>query len=82
MAYSGSLGMTSVGNEPSPYDMAEYNTAGLPSEAAARALEREAGPGGWEGGRGGRGRRGSSGGRGRGAGRGGGGGGGYRGRRN
>lgn len=82
LAYSGSLGMTSVGNGPSPYDMAEYNTAGLPSEAAARALEREAGPGGWGGGRGGRGRRGSSGGRGRGVGRGGGGGGGYRGRRN
>ena len=82
LAYSGSLGVTSAGNEPSPYDMAEYNTAGLPSEAAARALEREAGPGRWGGGRGDRGRRSSGGGgRGRGAGRGGGGGGGYRGRR-
>ena len=90
LAYSGSLGMTSVGSTgPSSYDagMADYNTAGLPSEAAARALEREtaAGPGG-PGGRGTRGGRGS----GRGGGGGGGGGrgrpgnraGGYRGRRN
>mmetsp|Transcript_27034 Transcript_27034/g.77993 ORF Transcript_27034/g.77993 Transcript_27034/m.77993 type:complete len:451 (-) Transcript_27034:234-1586(-) len=84
LAYTGSLGMTLGGNGSSPYGMAEYNTTGLPSETAARALEREAadgsaGPGGRGGGRGTRGGRGSGGGRGRGAGRGGGG---YRGRRN
>ena len=89
LAYSGSLGMASVGSTgPSSYDagMAEYNTAGLPSEAASRALEREtaAGPGGpggcgTRGGRGsGRGGGGGGGGRGRPGGRGGG----YRGRRN
>ena len=87
LAYSGSLGMASGGSTGlSSYDtgMADYNTAGIPSEAAARAMEREAatGPGG-PGGRGTRGGRGSGrGGGGSGRGRPGGRGGGYRGRRN
>ena len=88
LAYSGSLGMASGGCTagPSSYDagMVDYNTAGLPSEAAARALEREAVDGlGLSGGRGTRGGRGSGrGGGGGGRGRPGGRGGGYRGRRN